>query len=137
MDNSSRFCELRGVIHCFQCWFGHSLRKYPLHDWSIEQKWISILLPLLILYNSKSRVDIYIIHSSLSTLYAHPTATANRSVVSHDVLGEFLGARYAGRDSTDHLPVRHPHVLALRLSRTQTGIVIALQWKIYLRCLFI
>lgn len=37
----------------FQCWFGHSLRKYPLHDWSIEQKWISILLPLLILYNSK------------------------------------------------------------------------------------
>ncbi|CAK9794583.1 Transmembrane protein 181 [Anthophora quadrimaculata] len=34
------------------CWFGHSLRKYPLHDWSIEQKWISILLPLLILYNN-------------------------------------------------------------------------------------
>ncbi|XP_012249416.1 transmembrane protein 181 isoform X1 [Bombus impatiens] len=34
------------------CWFGHSLRKYQLHDWSIEQKWISILLPLLILYNN-------------------------------------------------------------------------------------
>ncbi|XP_015116993.1 transmembrane protein 181 [Diachasma alloeum] len=34
------------------CWFGHSLRKYPVTDWSIEQKWISILLPLLILYNN-------------------------------------------------------------------------------------
>ncbi|XP_012283820.1 transmembrane protein 181 [Orussus abietinus] len=34
------------------CWFGLSLRKYPVHDWSIEQKWISILLPLLILYNN-------------------------------------------------------------------------------------
>ncbi|XP_015515822.1 transmembrane protein 181 isoform X2 [Neodiprion pinetum] len=34
------------------CWFGHSLRKYPVHDWSIEQKWLSILLPLLILYNN-------------------------------------------------------------------------------------
>lgn len=34
------------------CWFGHSLRKYPLQDWSIEQKWISVLLPLLILYNN-------------------------------------------------------------------------------------
>ncbi|KAF7987180.1 hypothetical protein HCN44_004040 [Aphidius gifuensis] len=34
------------------CWFGHSLRKYPTPDWSIEQKWVSILLPLLILYNN-------------------------------------------------------------------------------------
>ncbi|XP_043270978.1 transmembrane protein 181 isoform X2 [Venturia canescens] len=34
------------------CWFGHSLRKYPMQDWSIEQKWVSILLPLLIFYNN-------------------------------------------------------------------------------------
>ncbi|KAG8035262.1 hypothetical protein G9C98_001752 [Cotesia typhae] len=34
-----------------QCWFGHSLKKYPMNDWSIEQKWVSVLLPLLILYN--------------------------------------------------------------------------------------
>ncbi|XP_011499430.1 PREDICTED: transmembrane protein 181 [Ceratosolen solmsi marchali] len=34
------------------CWFGNSLKKYPVQDWSIEQKWISILLPLLILYNN-------------------------------------------------------------------------------------
>lgn len=37
----------------FQCWFGHTLRKYIVHDWSIEQKWLALLLPLLILYDSK------------------------------------------------------------------------------------
>ncbi|CAH2009468.1 unnamed protein product [Acanthoscelides obtectus] len=34
------------------CWFQHSLRKYLLYDWSIEQKWMSILLPLLMAYNN-------------------------------------------------------------------------------------
>lgn len=43
----------------FQVWFGHSLRKYPVHDWSIEQKWISVLLPLLILYNSEHRISTF------------------------------------------------------------------------------
>ncbi|XP_048391660.2 transmembrane protein 181 isoform X3 [Stegostoma tigrinum] len=33
------------------CLFAHSLRKVSLKDWSIEQKWMSILLPLLLLYN--------------------------------------------------------------------------------------
>ncbi|RZF38143.1 hypothetical protein LSTR_LSTR005504 [Laodelphax striatellus] len=33
------------------CWFAHNLRKYPIYDWSIEQKWMSVLLPLLLLYN--------------------------------------------------------------------------------------
>ncbi|XP_014287731.1 transmembrane protein 181 isoform X2 [Halyomorpha halys] len=32
-------------------WFGHTLRKFPMYDWSIEQKWMSIMLPLLLLYN--------------------------------------------------------------------------------------
>ncbi|KXJ79321.1 hypothetical protein RP20_CCG001258 [Aedes albopictus] len=34
------------------CWFAHTLRKYPVYDWSIEQKWMSVLLPLLVLYNN-------------------------------------------------------------------------------------
>ncbi|XP_035792031.1 transmembrane protein 181-like isoform X2 [Anopheles albimanus] len=34
------------------CWFAHTLRRYPLADWSIEQKWLSILLPLLLLFNN-------------------------------------------------------------------------------------
>ncbi|XP_069190431.1 transmembrane protein 181 isoform X4 [Procambarus clarkii] len=33
------------------CWLAHSLRKYAVYDWSIEQKWMSVLLPLLLLYN--------------------------------------------------------------------------------------
>lgn len=33
------------------CMFAHSLRNFPLKHWSIEQKWISILLPLLLMYN--------------------------------------------------------------------------------------
>ncbi|BFZ09816.1 hypothetical protein BsWGS_12855 [Bradybaena similaris] len=33
------------------CLFAHSLRKFSLRDWSIEQKWMSVLLPLLLLYN--------------------------------------------------------------------------------------
>ncbi|GBP83587.1 Transmembrane protein 181 [Eumeta japonica] len=35
----------------FYCWFAHCLRKYSTQDWAIEQKWLSILLPLLLLYN--------------------------------------------------------------------------------------
>uniref|UniRef100_A0A8C3KTN3 Transmembrane protein 181 n=1 Tax=Chrysolophus pictus TaxID=9089 RepID=A0A8C3KTN3_CHRPC len=33
------------------CLFAHSLRKFSMRDWGIEQKWMSILLPLLLLYN--------------------------------------------------------------------------------------
>ncbi|XP_074663050.1 transmembrane protein 181-like isoform X2 [Tubulanus polymorphus] len=33
------------------CLFAHSLRKFSMRDWSIEQKWMSVLLPLLLLYN--------------------------------------------------------------------------------------
>uniref|UniRef100_A0A8D3D723 Transmembrane protein 181 n=1 Tax=Scophthalmus maximus TaxID=52904 RepID=A0A8D3D723_SCOMX len=33
------------------CMFAHSLRKFSMRDWGIEQKWMSILLPLLLLYN--------------------------------------------------------------------------------------
>lgn len=40
-----------------QCWYAHTLRKYPVYDWSIEQKWISVLLPLLLLYDSKYSVN--------------------------------------------------------------------------------
>uniref|UniRef100_F7F3K4 Transmembrane protein 181 n=1 Tax=Callithrix jacchus TaxID=9483 RepID=F7F3K4_CALJA len=34
-----------------QCLFAHSLRKFSMRDWGIEQKWMSVLLPLLLLYN--------------------------------------------------------------------------------------
>ncbi|CAG9836454.1 unnamed protein product [Diabrotica balteata] len=34
------------------CWYQHTLRKYPMYDWSIEQKWMSILLPMLMAYDN-------------------------------------------------------------------------------------
>ena len=37
----------------FKCMFSHSLRQFPLREWTIEQKWMSILLPLLLLYNGR------------------------------------------------------------------------------------
>ncbi|XP_039260920.2 transmembrane protein 181-like isoform X2 [Styela clava] len=33
------------------CMFAHTLRRFHMRDWTIEQKWISLLLPLLLLYN--------------------------------------------------------------------------------------
>uniref|UniRef100_A0A673HRF6 Transmembrane protein 181-like n=1 Tax=Sinocyclocheilus rhinocerous TaxID=307959 RepID=A0A673HRF6_9TELE len=33
------------------CVFAHSLRKFSMRDWGVEQKWMSVLLPLLLLYN--------------------------------------------------------------------------------------
>uniref|UniRef100_A0A8C0VV93 Transmembrane protein 181 n=1 Tax=Castor canadensis TaxID=51338 RepID=A0A8C0VV93_CASCN len=33
------------------CLFAHSLRKFSVRDWGTEQKWMSVLLPLLLLYN--------------------------------------------------------------------------------------
>ncbi|XP_025097354.1 transmembrane protein 181-like isoform X1 [Pomacea canaliculata] len=45
-----RFVFLVLTFFC-TCMFAHSLRKFSVRDWSIEQKWMSILLPLLLLYD--------------------------------------------------------------------------------------
>ena len=46
-----------------QCLFVHSLRKFSMRDWGIEQKWMSVLLALLLLYNGGC-------HFYLRTLHA-------------------------------------------------------------------
>ncbi|XP_054426149.1 transmembrane protein 181 isoform X3 [Pteronotus mesoamericanus] len=33
------------------CLFAHFLRKFSMRDWGIEHRWMSVLLPLLLLYN--------------------------------------------------------------------------------------
>jgi len=43
------FLVLSFVVTCL---FTHSLRKFPIQDWCIEQRWMSALLPLLLLYNN-------------------------------------------------------------------------------------
>ncbi|XP_053681760.1 transmembrane protein 181 [Sabethes cyaneus] len=47
------------------CWFAHTLRKYPIYDWSIEQRWMSILLPLLLLYDNPIFPLIFLVNSWL------------------------------------------------------------------------
>ncbi|XP_030849942.1 transmembrane protein 181 isoform X2 [Strongylocentrotus purpuratus] len=39
------------ITFIITCMFAHSLRKFSMRDWSIEQKWLSVILPLLLLYN--------------------------------------------------------------------------------------
>ncbi|KAI5702365.1 hypothetical protein M8J76_005979, partial [Diaphorina citri] len=46
-----RFIFLFGTF-VVTCWFTHTLRKYSVQDWSFEQKWMSILLPMLLFYNN-------------------------------------------------------------------------------------
>lgn len=38
-------------MFALQCLFLHSLRKFSMRDWGIEQKWMAVLLALLLLYN--------------------------------------------------------------------------------------
>ncbi|POI25774.1 hypothetical protein CIB84_010476, partial [Bambusicola thoracicus] len=45
---------VRFLLQFSWCLFAHSLRKFSMRDWGIEQKWMSILLPLLLLYNDCS-----------------------------------------------------------------------------------
>lgn len=45
------------------CMFAHSLRKFSIRDWSIEQKWLSILLPLLLLYNNPIFPLVFLVNS--------------------------------------------------------------------------
>eukprot|EP00112_Aurelia_sp_Birch-Aquarium-sp1_P026066 Seg900.9 transcript_id=Seg900.9/GoldUCD/mRNA.D3Y31 product="putative ribonuclease P protein subunit 3" protein_id=Seg900.9/GoldUCD/D3Y31 len=45
------------------CLFAHTLRRFPLREWTIEQKWMSILLPLLLLYNDPIFPLNFLLHS--------------------------------------------------------------------------
>ncbi|EDV42582.1 uncharacterized protein Dana_GF16949 [Drosophila ananassae] len=47
------------------CWYAHTLRKYPVYDWSIEQRWLSVLLPLLLLYDNPFFPMIFLMNSWL------------------------------------------------------------------------
>ncbi|XP_072178474.1 transmembrane protein 181-like [Diadema setosum] len=50
------------------CLFAHSLRKFSMRDWSIEQKWLSVLLPLLLLYNDPIYPLTLLVNSSIPML---------------------------------------------------------------------
>jgi len=45
------------------CLFAHTLKKFPLREWTIEQKWMSVLLPLLLLYDDPIFPLNFLLHS--------------------------------------------------------------------------
>eukprot|EP00794_Sanderia_malayensis_P000509 gene509-1156_t len=45
------------------CLYAHTLRRFSLREWTIEQKWMSILLPLLLLYNDPLFPINFLVHS--------------------------------------------------------------------------
>lgn len=45
------------------CWFANMLRKLHYNDWRFEQKWISVLLPTLMLFNNPTYALQYLIQS--------------------------------------------------------------------------
>lgn len=50
------------------CWFTHSLHKYPFADWSLEQKWTSLLLVLLLVFDNPLYPMQFLFGSSLPRL---------------------------------------------------------------------
>lgn len=36
-----------------QIWFFQRLKLYSIRHWALEQKWMAVLLPLLLLYDSE------------------------------------------------------------------------------------
>nr|XP_002734424.1 PREDICTED: transmembrane protein 181-like [Saccoglossus kowalevskii] len=50
------------------CLFAHSLRKFSMKDWAFEQKWMSVLLPLLLLYNNPVFPLTFLVNSWVPTM---------------------------------------------------------------------
>lgn len=89
-------------------WYYTLLRRHPSTNWSIEQKFTYVLLPLLILYDSKE--DFCFGKNFLLT-----NIFPRRSIVSVDVLGEFLVRRDARCDLPVDIPL-HPFVVLVSKS---------------------
>lgn len=51
------------------CLFAHSLRKFSIHNWAIEQKWMTILLPLLLLYNNPIFPLVFLVNSWIPGMF--------------------------------------------------------------------
>ncbi|XP_050303960.1 transmembrane protein 181 [Anthonomus grandis grandis] len=46
-------------------WYYHTLKKYPVHCWAFEQKWVGVLLPLLMTFNNPIFPMIFLVSSWL------------------------------------------------------------------------
>ncbi|KAI1292816.1 Transmembrane protein [Halotydeus destructor] len=79
------------------CWFTHSMHRFPYNDWSMEQKWIASLLPLLILYNNPFYPMIFLFGSSLPRLIEIIFQTTFYTCVMFFWVAFFHGIRQTNR----------------------------------------
>ena len=56
------------ISFCVMCWFTHSLYRFSFADWSIEQKWTSLLLALLLVTDNPFYPMQFLFGSSLPRL---------------------------------------------------------------------
>lgn len=119
-------------FYYFQCWFAYSLRTFMMHDWSIEQKWMSILLPLLMLYDSKGfhffllklrRWIHWFIHvCSVFLIYLVLLFSIYfRPCFSNDVSRKFVDSWNVGCYCTSHVLMCITFILVVCLSRSKTS----------------
>lgn len=97
------------------------MRRYAVYDWSIEQKWVMMLLPLLILYNSKS----------LLTFLSDPPdrKCLSRSPFPLKFPVELMVSWHVGRHISGEFSLLAPHVLAVlipRLTANRTAFLLVL-----------
>ena len=79
--------------------FVHSLHKYPVLDWSMEQRWVVILLILLLLYNN----PLFPLTLSSSPLFAGILDSIFQSTFLFSLLMFWLCALHGLRQTKRHL----------------------------------
>lgn len=69
------------------------MKKYSVVHWSLEQKWMAILLPMLLLYNGRTSFTLGSVSRAMK--YNDPSSSANRSLVPHGFPCRLLVSRSA------------------------------------------
>lgn len=99
------------------CWFAHTLRRYVVYDWSIEQKWMSLLLPLLLFYNSKLTIETL---QSIANYILSLFISFVRSIFPNDIADQFMVPGHVGCLTAGNIPLFVADVLVVHLSWAAT-----------------
>ncbi|XP_068698018.1 transmembrane protein 181-like [Montipora capricornis] len=86
------------------CMFAHSLRRFPLREWSIEQKWMSLLLPLLLLYNDPLFPLNFLVNSWVPSMFDSVFQASFLCALLLFWLCAFHGIRQSERKLSFYLP---------------------------------
>ncbi|XP_026737025.1 transmembrane protein 181 [Trichoplusia ni] len=107
-------------------WFAYALRKYPPPDWSIEQQWIYILLPLLLTFNDPLFPLRLIPGAHFSTFLGEVAQTCFLGVVLLSWVSQYHGLRQNDRGVVSFYLSKQ----ALVISVVVPGIILAF-WQQY------